>query len=104
MLTFTPGRTDLPPVWNLTVSNVWLAWRECRGPVRVEGHVERGGSADSANDSLQMARAVEAELVRKGIEAKAVNSVGRGTVYPLDGVPLTDGKNRRVEIYLLPPR
>lgn len=101
VLTFTPGRTDLPPVWNLTVSNVWLAWRECRGPVRVEGHVERGGG--TVADSAAMADVVAKELVLKGIDPKAIARRGQGDARPLSGVAAEAKDNRRVEVYLMPP-
>lgn len=101
VLTFTPGRTDLPPVWNLTVSNVWLAWRECRGPVRVEGHVEAGGG--TAADSAAMADVVAKELVLKGIDPKAIARDGLGDAKPLAGASPDAKENRRVEVYLMPP-
>lgn len=101
VLTFTPGRTDLPPVWNLTVSNVWLAWRECRGAVRVEGHVERGGG--TVADSAAMADVVAKELVLKGIDPKAIARTGRGDAQPLAGTAADAKDNRRVEVYLMPP-
>ncbi len=99
--TFSPGRTDLPPLWNLTVANAWLAWRECRGPVRVEGHVEAGGGSEA--DSRTMAEVLAKELVLKGIDPKAISIVAQGAKRPLANfADPTD--NRRVEIYLLPPR
>lgn len=99
--TFLPGRTDLPPLWNLTVANAWLAWRECRGPVRVEGHVEAGGGSEA--DSRAMAEGLAKELVLKGIDPKAISIVAQGARRPLANLAdPTD--SRRVEIYLLPPR
>lgn len=102
VLTFTPGRTDLPPVWNLTVSNVWLAWRECRGPVRVEGHVERGGGTEA--DSAAMADVVAKELALKGIDPKASVRTAQGDAKPLAGMAADAKDNRRVEVYLMPPK
>lgn len=101
VLTFTPGRTDLPPAWNLTVANVWLAWRECRGPVRVEGHVERGGGTGA--DSAAMADVVARELVLKGIDPRAIARAGHGDAEPLAGAAADAKDNRRVEVYLMPP-
>ncbi|MDO9368835.1 MAG: TIR domain-containing protein [Sphingopyxis sp.] len=98
--TFRPGRTDLPPLWNLTVANAWLAWRECRGPVRVEGHVEAGGG--SAADSRAMAEVLAKELVLEGVDPKAISIIGLGAKRPLAN-PDDPSDNRRVEIYLLPP-
>ncbi|WP_179102116.1 TIR domain-containing protein [Sphingopyxis sp. KK2] len=101
VFTFTPGRTDLPPLWNLTVSNAWLAWRECRGPVRVEGHVEAGGGTQA--DSTAMADAIAKELVLKGIDPKAIARAGQGDAKPLAGTAADAKENRRVEVYLMPP-
>jgi outer membrane protein OmpA-like peptidoglycan-associated protein len=101
VFTFTPGRTDLPPLWNLTVSNAWLAWRECRGPVRVEGHVEAGGGTQA--DSAAMADAIAKELVLKGIDPKAITRAGHGDTKPLAGLTADAKDNRRVEVYLMPP-
>ncbi|MDO9363795.1 MAG: TIR domain-containing protein [Sphingopyxis sp.] len=98
--TFRPGRTDLPPLWNLTIANAWLAWRECRGPVRVEGHVEAGGGSEA--DSRAMAEVLAKELVLEGVDPEAISIVGQGSKRPLANLDdPTD--NRRVEIYLLPP-
>lgn len=85
VLTFSPGRTDLPPAGNLTISNIWLAWRECRGPVRVEAHGEAG-------EGRQMAETVAAELKLRGIDPKAISTIAASA-----------DENRRVEIFLLPP-
>ena len=101
VFTFTPGRTDLPPLWNLTVSNIWLAWRECRGPVRVVGHVESGGGTQA--DSAAMAEAVAKELALKGVDDKAISRSGRGDTKPLSGAAADAKENRRVEVYLMPP-
>lgn len=101
VFTFTPGRTDLPPLWNLTVSNAWLAWRECRGPVRVEGHVEMGGGTKA--DSAAMADAIAKELVLKGIDPEAIVRSGQGDAKPLAGAAVDAKQNRRVEVYLMPP-
>lgn len=102
VLTFTPGRTDLPPVWNLTVSNVWLAWRECRGPLRVEGHIERGGGTEA--DSAAMADVVAKELALKGIDPKSIVRTAQGDAKPLAGMAVDAKDNRRVEVYLMPPK
>lgn len=101
VFTFMPGRTDLPPLWNLTVSNAWLAWRECRGPVRVEGHVEAGGG--TVADSAAMADGIAKELVLKGIDPKAIARTGQGDAKPLAGTAAGAKENRRVEVYLMPP-
>ncbi|MBL0914882.1 MAG: TIR domain-containing protein [Sphingopyxis sp.] len=87
VLTFSPGRTDMPPAGNLTISNIWLAWRECRGLVRVEGHGDTG-------EGTRMAETVAAELLLRGIDPKAVSTVGKSK---------STGDDRRVEVYLLPP-
>ena len=98
--TFRPGRIDLPPLWNLTVANAWLAWRECRGPVRVEGHVEAGGGSEA--DSRAMAEGLAKELALEGVDPKAISVIGLGAKRPLAN-PDDPTDNRRVEIYLLPP-
>lgn len=87
ILIFSPGRADMPPAGNLTISNIWLAWRECRGPVRVEGY-------GAAGESTRMAETVAAELRLRGIDPKAIS---------LAGETVRSGEGRRVEVYLLPP-
>jgi hypothetical protein len=86
VLTFAPGRTDMPPAGNLTISNIWLAWRECRGPVRVEG------KGSSAEDGERMAETVAAELKLRGIDPTAISATGKSA-----------DEDREVEIFLLPP-
>ncbi|ALJ14360.1 TIR domain-containing protein [Sphingopyxis macrogoltabida] len=102
VLSFVARRTDMPPVGNLTISNTWLAWRECRGSVRVEGHVESGGG--TLADSQRMADIVANELRARGVDPKAIRARGVGTSRPLAGTPVEAIANRRVEIYLDPSR
>lgn len=102
VLSFVARRTDMPPVGNLTIGNAWLAWRECRGPVRVEGHVESGGG--TLADSRRMADIVANELRARGIDPKAIATAGYGDARPLAGRAVDAIANRRVEIYLDPSR
>ncbi|WP_411338783.1 TIR domain-containing protein [Sphingopyxis sp. J-6] len=102
VLSFVARRTDMPPVGNLTIANTWLAWRECRGPVRVEGHVESGGGSPA--DSQRMADVVANELRARGVDPKAIRARGFGASRPLAGTPAEAIANRRVEIYLDPSR
>ncbi|PZQ21988.1 MAG: hypothetical protein DI569_10050 [Sphingopyxis macrogoltabida] len=105
LLYFLPQRTDMPPVGNLAISNVWLAWRGCRGPVRVEGHVESGGtSAQAMADSQRMADIVANELRAKGIDPRAIATQGFGAARPLVSKDAEPGDSRRVEVYLDPPK
>lgn len=86
VLSFASGRTDMPPGGNLTISNIWLAWRECRGPVRIEGH-------GTAAEGGAMAATIAAELRSRGIDPRAISVEGK-----------SGEGDRRVDVYLLPPR
>ena len=71
--------------------------------ITATGHADRSGS-DRYNQKLSETRAaaVKAELVKQGIAANQIVTIGRGETQPL--VPTADGvrepQNRRVEIVL----
>lgn len=74
--------------------------------VSVTGHTDTSGPADyNYGLSERRAEAVASELVRLGVPASAIVTVGQGESNPL--VPTGDGvrepRNRRVEIELPPP-
>ncbi|MBF9220496.1 OmpA family protein [Hymenobacter ruricola] len=65
--------------------------------VRVSGHADRVGEPDKNQVlSEQRAEAVKAYLVKAGIAAERVSTVGYGDTRPL--YPSPDARNRRVEV------
>ena len=72
--------------------------------VRIEGHTDSSGSNQlNLNLSQQRADAVKALLIKNGILASQIESVGMGEDFPIAENTTNDGKakNRRVEIIIL---
>jgi outer membrane protein OmpA-like peptidoglycan-associated protein len=73
--------------------------------VTIEGHTDSTGS-DSYNQMLsqQRAQAVSSVLIRDGVEAVRIDTVGYGESRPVASNATPSGRqlNRRVELTLLP--
>lgn len=68
-------------------------------PIVLEGHTDATGPAAYNRDlSRRRADAVLAYLIRHGIAGHRLRAVGHGADRPLEEVPTTDGRQRRVEI------
>ena len=72
--------------------------------VRIEGHTDNTGAA-GYNQSLSLRRAnhVRDALVALGIEAKRIETVGRGSSVPIEANDTAEGRalNRRVEFVVI---
>jgi len=70
--------------------------------VRVEGHTDADGAADT-NKSLCRAEAVVARLVARGVDASRLVAEGFGEERPLTGNDTDAGReqNRRVEMHVV---
>lgn len=75
--------------------------------VEISGHTSSEGDA-ARNQQLSLARAetVKAYLVRKGINADRMTTVGHGSDIPIADNATEDGrrKNRRIEFHILSPK
>ena len=99
---FDWGRPDVRSDDAATLDKVAEAWKSRPGAhLRLAGHSDRSGSsAVNRAAGLKRARAVRAELEKRGIPRNAMNIVSFGEDQPL--VPTEDGvrevQNRRVAI------
>jgi outer membrane protein OmpA-like peptidoglycan-associated protein len=74
--------------------------------VEISGHTSSDGHADHNLDlSLRRAQAVKAYLVKRGIAAGRILTVGHGSDVPVADNKTDDGrrKNRRIEFRILRP-
>jgi OmpA-OmpF porin, OOP family len=99
---FRLGSADLPDLLRkqLDVFGLALRGRKSDGRlVRIEGHADASGPADAGLAlSQRRADAVKAYLVRQGVEADLLQSVGMGAQAPrVTGNPYA-ADNRRIEI------
>jgi OmpA-OmpF porin, OOP family len=72
--------------------------------VEIAGHTDNIGSTETNNDlSRQRAEAVKSWLVRKGIPARRLRTVGWGMRYPIapNDTPERRARNRRIEFNVL---
>ena len=74
-------------------------------PIRISGHTDSGGKGDNnLNLSIKRAEAVKAYLVKHGVAADRVETVGYGPDKPVGDNTSKQGRdlNRRIEFELLP--
>ncbi|MFT5778204.1 MAG: OOP family OmpA-OmpF porin [Crocinitomicaceae bacterium] len=72
--------------------------------IRVEGHTDDVGTSESnAKLASNRAKAVEEYLVKKGVKAEMITSVGMGEAHPIadNSTPEGKAKNRRTEIHIV---
>lgn len=68
-------------------------------PITLEGHTDSSGEpAYNRRLSRQRAEAVQQDLIRHGVASDRLRAVGHGADRPLDDMPPTDGRQRRVEL------
>ena len=95
---FKVGRPELLP-GSAPVLNQLAAELQARPALklRIAGHADKVGEPDKNQVlSEQRAEAVKAFLVKAGITAERISTVGFGDAHPL--FPSPDGRNRRVEV------
>ncbi len=100
-LAFKVGSADIPDGLRKQLDVFAEALASKRGSgktVRIEGHADDSGTADS-NQELSQKRAEEVKryLVARGADDRMLNAVGRGATAPKGKDPLA-AENRRVEI------
>jgi len=104
-ISFENGRADLQGVGRenvLKLAEALSAYPETQ--VAISGHANRTGS-ESTNLRLSRERADEvvSTLTANGVtRARIVSSEGKGSSTPMGGLSPTDGRNRRVEVLILP--
>jgi outer membrane protein OmpA-like peptidoglycan-associated protein len=103
-LFFDTGRSDLKEGTRANLTRIAeLLGRMDRVRIIVEGHTDSVGS-DAVNQRLSeaRARAVRDHLVRQGVDATVITTVGRGPTQPIATNDTREGRaqNRRVEIII----
>lgn len=104
-ISFENNRSDLQGIGRENVAKLaeaLVAYPETN--VAISGHANRTGS-ESVNVRLSRERADEVanKLNRNGVDRRRLASVeGKGSATPIPGLPPTDGRNRRVEVLILP--
>ena len=103
-LFFDWGKPDVRADDQAVLDQAAAAWRASPGArLMLSGHTDRSGNAAyNLRASRKRAETVRDELIRRGVPAGAIETVGFGEGRPL--VPTEDGvrevQNRRVEIEL----
>ncbi|MET0051894.1 MAG: OmpA family protein [Candidatus Thiodiazotropha sp.] len=105
-ITFEVDKTELKPDFVEILGSVALVLKEYKSTmIEVAGHTDSTGS-DSYNQLLsqQRAQAVTNVLIRDGIAAVRIDTVGYGETRPIASNNTAEGRqqNRRVELTLLP--
>jgi outer membrane protein OmpA-like peptidoglycan-associated protein len=105
---FESGQTDLVTEAATSVEEVVdLLQTEPDKKIRIEGHTDSTGSSETnLRLSQQRADAVLSALVRLGVDASRITSVGMGEDFPIASNDTEDGRsrNRRVDVILLDDR
>lgn len=103
---FATSRSEVASNSNALLDELAQAAKDCPGVVRIEGHTDAIGSAQT-NQALSQARAeaVRAALVARGIAAERLAAQGFGPDRPIGDNATAAGraKNRRIEFKVLPP-
>ncbi len=105
-ITFAVDRSDVKPDFVEILGSVALVLNEYKSTmIEVAGHTDSTGS-ESYNQLLsqQRAQSVSSVLMRNGIAAVRIDTVGYGETRPVASNNTPDGRqqNRRVELTLLP--
>jgi outer membrane protein OmpA-like peptidoglycan-associated protein len=105
-ITFEVNKSDVKPNFAEVLNSVSLVLKEYKSTmIEVAGHTDSTGS-ESYNQMLsqQRAHSVSNILIRDGVEAVRIDSVGYGESRPVanNGTPSGRQLNRRVELTLLP--
>ncbi len=105
-ITFEVNKSDVKPSFAEVLYSVSLVLKEYKSTmIEVAGHTDSTGS-DSYNQMLsqQRAQAVSSVLIRDGVEAVRIDTVGYGESRPVASNSTPSGRqlNRRVELTLLP--
>ncbi len=101
---FAPGASTLRPEARSNVSAiVAFVNRDRSKQIRIEGHTDNSGNAN-ANLVLSQRRAeaVRGALIRAGVDARRISTIGMGQAQPVAPNTTADGraKNRRVDVSL----
>jgi outer membrane protein OmpA-like peptidoglycan-associated protein len=105
-ITFDVNKTDVNPEFVEVLDSVALVLNEYPSTmIEVSGHTDSSGS-ENYNQLLsqQRAQSVSDLLIRNGVAAVRIDTVGYGESHPVASNKTQDGRqlNRRVELTLLP--
>jgi outer membrane protein OmpA-like peptidoglycan-associated protein len=102
-LEFMPDSTKLTPASAPKVEKIAEALQGyAETKIRIEGHVS-AVKKDAFNTKLSQdrAEAVKEQILKNGVTAnRFYKVVGMANEKPLPGIPVTDARNRRVEVYI----
>ena len=96
---FEEGSSALVPASRVLVDEVAEALRPCLGSIiAITGHTDDSGTPRGNLElSLERARSVREELVRRGIPRDGLRARGMGSDEPVEGLDPSDAANRRIE-------
>ena len=96
---FEEASSELVPASQVLIGEVADALRPCLGSIiAITGHTDDSGTpVGNLELSLERARAVREELVRRGIPRDGLRARGMGSDDPVEGLAASDPANRRIE-------
>ena len=106
LIYFRSASAELTPGGRETVKNVAKIIKNTEGikRIRIEGHTDQEGpDAYNKQLSLERVKTVQKALIKQGIDASMLETVGFGKARPVDTGGTKEGraKNRRVEFIIL---
>lgn len=103
---FASGSAEIDRASRTLIASVAESAKTCPGRLRIEGHTDNTGSAETNLElSQQRARAVRRALTRNGVEAERLVARGFGASQPAADNSTEAGRaqNRRIEIKVIGP-
>ncbi|MBI3245110.1 MAG: OmpA family protein [Deltaproteobacteria bacterium] len=104
-LNFRPGSVQVRADSTATITQLAAILKAYpAAEVSIEGHTDNVGNSDAnARLSLNRAEGVKAQLIKNGVAAKRVATVGYGSVKPIapNNTEIGRAKNRRMELIVV---
>lgn len=100
---FEEASSALVPASRVLIDEVADALRPCLGSIiAITGHTDDSGTpVGNLQLSLERARSVREELVRRGIPRDGLRARGLGSKEPVEGLAPSDPANRRIEFSVI---
>ena len=104
MITFKSGRAEVADSSYHTLSMLAMIVRSCETQIEIAGHTDDKGDAEvNLRLSQRRSEVVAKHLVRHGVQAHQIKSVGYGETQPIADNRTDAGRktNRRIEFRVL---